>query len=104
MADTATRFASALPSPREASLAEASARALTDKLADCSDKVMIRLAEDESDIIELPFAAVRLLIDLLGEMSKGNAVSLIPMNAELTTQQAADLLNVSRDSRQASRE
>ena len=96
MADTATRFASALPSPREASLAEASARALTDKLADCSDKVTIRLAEDESDIIELPFAAVRLLIDLLGEMSKGNAVSLIPMNAELTTQQAADLLNVSR--------
>ena len=96
MAGTIMQFPSAFPSSREASIAKTSARALADKLADCPDKVAIRLAEDERDVIELPFAAVRLLIDLLDEMSKGNAVSLIPMNAELTTQQAADLLNVSR--------
>ena len=100
MAGTATRFASVFPSPREADIALTSAQMLTIKIAadspDRPDKVAIRLAEDERDVIELPFAAVRLLIDLLDEMSKGNAVSLIPMNAELTTQQAADLLNVSR--------
>ena len=96
MADTATRFPSTFPSQREASLAKASARALADKLVERPEKVAFRLAQDEREVIELPFAAVRLLIDLLDEMSKGNAVSLIPMNAELTTQQAADLLNVSR--------
>ncbi|MCY4382161.1 MAG: excisionase family DNA-binding protein [Nitrospinae bacterium] len=96
MADTATPFLSTFPSQREASLAKASARALADKLVERPEKVAFRLAQDEREVIELPFAAVRLLIDLLDEMSKGNAVSLIPMNAELTTQQAADLLNVSR--------
>lgn len=46
--------------------------------------------------IELPRAAAELMIRVLGKMAAGQGVTVVPMNAELTTQQAADLLNVSR--------
>jgi excisionase family DNA binding protein len=44
----------------------------------------------------LPAAAVRLLNEVLKEMAKGNAVTLLPVHAMLATQEAADILNVSR--------
>ena len=46
--------------------------------------------------LEIPAPALQLLADLLSELANGNAVRIVPVHAELTTQQAADLINVSR--------
>lgn len=46
--------------------------------------------------LEMPRAAADLMMRILGKMAAGQGVTVVPMNAELTTQQAADILNVSR--------
>lgn len=51
---------------------------------------------DRSEPISLPANIFRVLINMLVEMGNGNAVAVVPVTAELTTQQSADLLNVSR--------
>jgi len=83
------------PTKREAELARESSRRLA-PYGKRNLKVQISGGGNAGDTIELPASAVRLLIEILTEMSQGNAVSIIPIHAELTTQQAADLLNVSR--------
>ena len=80
------------PTVDDARLAKTSSRRLAPFL---NRNLLVRLA-DTDEAVELPATAVRLLVDLLSAMAEGNAVTLIPIHAELTTQQAADLLGVSR--------
>lgn len=46
--------------------------------------------------VELPRSVARVFSELVRELADGNAVTIVPTEAELTTQQAADLLNLSR--------
>jgi excisionase family DNA binding protein len=57
---------------------------------------VVRFESAPDEPLVLPVAAVRLLGALLTELAKGNAVTLVPYHAELTTQEAANILNVSR--------
>ena len=54
------------------------------------------VADDNSATLEIPGHALGLLVEILTEIANGNGVTVAPVFAELTTQQAADLLNVSR--------
>lgn len=57
---------------------------------------VVRFENAPQEPVVLPAVAVRLLGALLTELAKGNAVALVPLYAELTTQEAANLLSVSR--------
>lgn len=50
----------------------------------------------ENARITLPKGAARLLLTMLEEMAEGHAVTVLPLREELSTQEAAELLNVSR--------
>jgi excisionase family DNA binding protein len=85
------------PTPADTQLAEESSRRLTTILGGSKDNVRVCVRSDGGEeTITLPAPAVRLLTGILTEMAKGNTVTVIPSHTELTTQQAADLLNVSR--------
>jgi len=84
------------PSPQDAKLAAESSRRLVALLGREAKLSLRALSNSQEETIEIPLSAFRLLSEILTEMAKGNAVTFIPVHAELTTQQAADFLNVSR--------
>jgi len=86
------------PSPADTKLAQESSRKLAKVLGSKKKKLQLRIQADSGpeEKVAVPLAALRVLANVLTEMAQGNAVTLIPVHAELTTQQAADLLNVSR--------
>ncbi len=91
-------FTPTLPSDADAELAKQSSRVLASRLR-TPDALPIRVLGDaREETVRVPASAVHLLVRILDEMAKGNAVTLIPVHAELTTQEAADMLNISRPS------
>lgn len=80
-----------VPNETDSELAATASRALAR-----ANKDAIRVRLDDGDELTLPKAVTPLLIHLLTEMAQGNSVTLIPVHAELSTQEVANLLNISR--------
>lgn len=59
-------------------------------------KAPVQLVADGSGTVAVPREAFELFVSALERLAAGQAVTLIPMTRELTTQEAADFLNVSR--------
>ena len=56
----------------------------------------LKISGENGDPVKIAPAVGQLIIELLGHVSNGNMVTLVPVGTMLTTQQAADMLNVSR--------
>lgn len=86
-----------LPSERVASEARAALRELDGLAARPSLRVQLHAeGSARAQSVTVPKEAFALFLEVLGQMANGNAVTILPVHAELTTQEAADLLNVSR--------
>lgn len=84
------------PTAQEADLARVSGQRLSG-YRDRNRPLSIRVIDaGQEQPLDLPAGAVSLLMDILEAMAAGRGVSIIPENAELTTVQAAEILNVSR--------
>lgn len=84
------------PSAQDAAMARASGQILS-PFAKRHEPLSLKVREaGQEQPLELPTAAVMLLMEILEAMAAGRGVTLIPENAELTTVQAASVLNVSR--------
>jgi excisionase family DNA binding protein len=57
--------------------------------------VKIKLTEG-GDFLKIPKKAVLMLFDILQNMAEGREFTLVPTDAEIGTQEAADILKVSR--------
>lgn len=91
-----------LPTDTEIAQAREASRQLARLLPEAGDAAAsapaLRLVTDDNhhEMIAIPPGALRLLVDMLTQLGQGRSVTVLPQRAELTTQDVADYLNVSR--------
>ncbi|MGI4937794.1 MAG: helix-turn-helix domain-containing protein [Janthinobacterium lividum] len=87
-----------LPGAKDIAAALASSRQLTSFISTETITQRVELINDaqQREVIELPMIALRLLNQILIELASGHSVKVVPIYAELTTQEGADMLNISR--------
>ncbi len=85
-----------VPTETEAVMAGEASRILATLTINNEIRIELKDDKNQSMAMVLPSSIVRMIQHVLTEMSNGNAVTVMPINAEMTTQEAADFLNVSR--------
>jgi excisionase family DNA binding protein len=89
-----------IPSNKDIEIAKESSRILSSLINKQHPSLALHYLQSKDSenikIISLPDSVLIMLLDILIQMSKGNTVTIRPLHAELTTQEAADILNVSR--------
>lgn len=95
--DRIQKMASPPMTERELEMARVAQRCIMEAL-DHSRAAQITLTTDtgEHPAIALPPASLKFIGQILGAMSEGRPIALIPENREFTTVEAANFLNVSR--------
>jgi excisionase family DNA binding protein len=90
-----------LDTKEDLELAKAAQRCIVSSL-DHSKAINIAIVEDgverlsESPVLRLPPKVLRLFADVLGSLAQGKAIAVMPKELDVTTQEAAMFLNVSR--------
>ena len=89
-----------LPSAEEIALAQLGSQELSAVLEANGEVQNFNVVgkDGENHQVKLPTSAVKLMIEVLTQLGQGNSVNITPIHAELTTQEAADMLNMSRPS------
>lgn len=82
-----------LPTREEIASAAEAATALA---AARAENGALEILGNDGEPVRLAPAIADVMIDLLGHVARGSMVTIVPTCALLTTQQAADILNVSR--------
>lgn len=87
-----------LPSAEEIALAKLGSQELSAVLEINGEAQKINVIDKEGKTHEvtIPSSALNMMVEVLTQLGQGNSVSITPIHAELTTQEGADMLNMSR--------
>lgn len=84
------------PNQEEIAQAKEASRQLARLLPEDQRPLRLVTEDNRHEMISIPPGAVRLFMDVLTQLGQGRAVTILPKKVELTTQEVADYLNVSR--------
>lgn len=95
---TAQPFTERLPTDLERAAADHLRTIIAQSMTrnDGSPSLYVHQPDEEPQLVTLTPLISEVMLELLRHLAKGEAVTLVPMGEMLTTQQAADILNVSR--------